>query len=164
VHAVPRIDPHPEPLMAPIPTELPKVNFNDPIDLAILEAQLRFERGESRYRQGFLKQAKEEFDVAVDLILDTGGTYPNDVRLQDELINLVSRVNAMEITALRQGDGFTDPKEEHAAIDDLEHVETFPALIDPKFKQEVEHEVSEITHDLPIEINDRVLGFLDYYQ
>jgi len=49
-------------------------------------------------------------------------------------------------------------------LDDLEHAETFPALIDPKFKKAVEDEVSQVTHDLPIEINDRVLGFLEYYQ
>ena len=156
-----------EPIVAPIPTRLPRVNFNDPIDIAILEAQLRYERGEQLYKDGFLKQAKSEFDGAVDLILDTAGTYPKDLRLRHELTDLVNRINAMELLALREGDGFTDQtdqKEEHAAIDDLEHVETFPTLIDPKLKKEVEEDVSEITHDLPIEINDRVLGFLDYYQ
>jgi membrane-bound lytic murein transglycosylase D len=153
-----------EPLVAAIPRRLPKVDFNDPIDIAILEAQLRFERGEQLYKDGFLKQAKQEFDGAVDLVLDTAGTYPKDLRLRHELTDLVTRINAMELLSLRQGDGFTDQKEEHAAIDDLERVETFPALIDPKLKEEVEETVSEITHDLPIEINDRVLGFLDYYQ
>ena len=161
---LPHIEQHVEPLVAPIPTQLPKVNFNDPIDIAILEAQLRFERGENLYKNGFLKQAKEEFDAAVDLILDTAGTYPKELRLRHELTDLVGRVNTLEIHALREGDGFTDQKEEHAAIDDLERVETFPTLIDPKLKKEVEEDVSEITHDLPIEINDRVLGFLDYYQ
>jgi membrane-bound lytic murein transglycosylase D len=52
----------------------------------------------------------------------------------------------------------------HAAIDDLENVQTFPSLIDPRLKEEVEEDIREITHDLPIEINDRVLGFLAYYQ
>jgi membrane-bound lytic murein transglycosylase D len=155
---------HVEPLFAPIPTRLPKVNFNDPIDIAILEAQLRFERGEQLYKDGFLTQAKQEFDGAVDLILDTAGTYPKDLRLRRELTDLVGHINAMELLAIREGDGFTDQKEEHAAIDDLERVETFPAPIDPKLKKEIEQDVSEITHDLPIEINDRVLGFLDYYQ
>jgi membrane-bound lytic murein transglycosylase D len=161
---LPHIEQHVEPLVAAVPTQLPKVNFNNPIDLAILEAQLRFERGEKFYKDGFLRQAKLEFDAAVDLVLDTAGTYPKDLRLRHELTDLVSRISTMELAALREGDGFTDQKEEHAAIDDLERVETFPALIDPRLKQEVEEDVSEITHDLPIEINDRVLGFLDYYQ
>ena len=161
---IPHIEQHVDPLFAPIPTQLPKINFNDPIDIAILEAQLRFEHGEQLYKDGYLKQAKQEFDGAVDLVLDTAGIYPKDLRLRHELTDLVSRINAMELLALREGDGFTDQKEEHAAIDDLERVETFPTLIDPKLKKEVEEDVSEITHDLPIEINDRVLGFLDFYQ
>jgi len=68
------------------------------------------------------------------------------------------------LAALREGDGLIDETDQPAAIDDLEHVETFPALIDPKLKKTVEEEVQEIAHDLPIEINDRVLGFLAYYQ
>ena len=161
---LPHIDQHVEPVVAAIPAELPRVNFNDPVDLAILEAQLRFERGESLYRQGFLKRAKDEFDGAVDLVLETATAFPKERRLQHELTDLVARINAMELAALREGDGFTDQKEEHAAIDDLEHVETFPALIDPRLKKAVEDDVKEFAHDLPIEINDRVLGFLDYYE
>ena len=46
----------------------------------------------------------------------------------------------------------------------MEHLETFPATIDPGLKKEVEDEIKEISHDLPIEINDRVLGLLNYYQ
>jgi membrane-bound lytic murein transglycosylase D len=162
--SLPRIERHVEPLIAPVPAILPQVNFNDPVDLAVFEAQLRFEKGEELYRNGFLKRAKDEFNGAIDLILETASAYQNEPRLQRELLDLVGRVHAMELAALREGDGFTDQTEEHAAIDDLVHVETFPALIDPKLKETVEDEVKEIAHDLPIEINDRVLGFLEYYQ
>src|SRR5438876_8806595 len=158
------IEQHVEPLVAAIPAELPQISVNDPIDLKILEARLHFERGENLYMQGFLRGAKEEFDRAVDLILDAAQAFPKDARLQRELTDLIARVNAMELAALRQGDGFTDRQEERAAIDDLVRVETFPALIDPKLKKEVEEDVKETSHDLPIEINDRVLGLLDYYQ
>ena len=161
---IPKIEQHVEPLIAAIPSELPQVNFNDPVDLAIFEAQLRFEKGEELYKSGFLKRAKDEFNGAVDVILETAGVYQGEPRLQHELLVLVGRINAMELVAIREGDGFTDQTEEHAAIDDLEHVETFPALIDPKLKKTVEDEVKEVAHDLPIEINDRVLGFLEYYQ
>jgi membrane-bound lytic murein transglycosylase D len=162
--AMPRIEAHPEPLVAEIPSKLTEINFNDPVELAILEARMRFEKGQDLYKQGFLKRAKEEFNGAIDLVLDTSGSYQKEPRLQKELMDLVSKVNAMELAALREGDGFTDQTGQPAAIDDLEHVETFPALIDPRLKQTVEDEVKEVAHDLPIEINDRVLGFLEYYQ
>src|SRR6516162_7195314 len=162
--AMPKVEAHPEPLVAEIPSKLSEINFNDPVVLAILEAQTRFEKGEQLYQQGFLKRAKEEFNGAIDVVLDTAGNYQKEPRLQKELMDLVAKVNAMELSALREGDGFTDQTGQPAAIDDLEHVETFPALIDPRLKQTVEDEVKEVAHDLPIEINDRVLGFLEYYQ
>src|SRR4030095_8272328 len=162
--AMPVIEQHVEPVVAAVPSKLPHLNFNDPIELTILQAQMRFEKGEELYGQGFLRRAKDEFNSAIDLLLETAFDHPNELRLQKELMELVSRVNAMELAALREGDGFTDQTTKPAAIDDLENVENFHALIDPKHKKTVEDKVREIVHDLPIEINDRVLAFLEYYQ
>ena len=161
---VPVIQQHVEPLTASVPAQLQQTDFNDPINQVILQARLRFERGEDLYERGSLKRAKEEFNAAVDLILEKSQANPKDVRLQRELSELVTRVTVMELAALREGDGFTDETDHPAAIDDLEHVETFPTLIDPKLRKAAEEEVQEVAHDLPIEINDRVLGFLEYYQ
>src|SRR5216117_3026217 len=78
---------HVDPLIAAIPAELPQVNFNDSVDLAIIEAQLRFEKGEDLYKNGFLKRAKDEFNGAIDVILETAGTYQKEPRLQHELLD-----------------------------------------------------------------------------
>jgi membrane-bound lytic murein transglycosylase D len=161
---VPVLQQRVEPLTASVPTQLQQTDFNDPINQVILQARLRFERGEDLYERGSLKRAKDEFNAAVDLILEKSQANPKDVRLQRELSELVTRVTVMELAALREGDGFTDETDHPAAIDDLEHVETFPTLIDPKLRKKAEEEVQEVAHDLPIEINDRVLGFLEYYQ
>ena len=136
----------------------------DPVDLVVVEAHSRFQHGEELYKQGLLKNARAEFDGAIDLLLDTSRVYQKDPRLQHEVTDLVSRVYAIELSAIRDGDGLTSQTEQHAAIDDLEHIETLPATIDPELKKEVEDEIKEINHDLPIEINDRVLGLLNYYQ
>jgi soluble lytic murein transglycosylase-like protein len=74
----------------------------------------------------------------------------------------LSPVTAIEAEPV-DGAAAAEQPADHAAIDDLELVETLP-LIDPKFRKAVEDDVSQIAHDLPIEINDRVLGFVDYYQ
>src|SRR5262245_52511395 len=106
--ALPAVEKHVEPLVAAIPSKLPQVNFNDPIELTILQAQMRFEKGEELYGQGFLRRAKDEFNSAIDVLLETAFDYPNEQRLQKELMELVSRVKAKELAALREGDGFTD--------------------------------------------------------
>jgi membrane-bound lytic murein transglycosylase D len=136
----------------------------DPVELVVTQAYSRFQHGEELYKQGFLKNAREEFDGAIDLLLATSRVYPKDPHLERAVTDLVARVYAIELSAIRDGDGLADQNEEHAAIDDLKHVETFPTTIDPELKREVEDDIKDITHDLPIEINDRVLGLLNYYQ
>jgi len=155
--------PRPEATPSPIAATLPNENVVDPIGLAIVESRMRFEKGQSLYRSGFMVRARDEFDGAVDILLDASAKNPQNTRIQRELQDLVTKVHTMEVEAVRNGDGFSAPTGDHAAIDDLQNV-TFPPVIDPKLKQVAEKEVQRDTHDLPIELNDRVLGFMEYYQ
>ena len=155
--------PRPEPVPSKIATVLPYESFVDEVGLAIVEARMRFEKGQELYESGFLNRSKDEFDGAVDILLASSSKNPRNARLQREITDLVTKVHTLELAAIRNGDGFTDQTGEHAAIDDLANV-TFPAAIDPKLKQAAEADVQDLTHDLPIVLNDRVLGFLDYYQ
>jgi membrane-bound lytic murein transglycosylase D len=155
--------PRPEPIEAPVAAVLPSENSVDQIGLAIVESRMRFEKGEDLYKDGFMIRAKNEFDGAVDILLESSAKNPQNLRLQSEMADLVTKVHTLEVAAIRNGDGFTDQIGDHAAIDDLQSV-TFPPVIDPKLKQVAEEEVQSLSHDLPIVLNDRVLGFLEYYQ
>jgi len=155
--------PRPVPAEAPVASVLPSENAVDPVGLAIVESRMRFEKGQDLYQNGFMVRAKDEFDGAVDILLDSSAGNPQNPRLQHELLNLVTKVHSMEVAAIQNGDGFAEPTGDHAAIDDLQNV-TFPPVIDPKLKQVAEEQVETHTHDLPIVVNDRVLGFLEYYQ
>ena len=130
----------------------------------IAEAHSHFDRGTDFYDTGFLRQAKTEFDAAIDILLNSSRTFPRNDRLRTELNDLVARVHEMELTAIKHGDGFADQGGQHAAIDDLNLVPTFPAPIDPKQKEAVEAGIRTAQHDLPIELNGRVLTALDYFQ
>src|SRR5262245_51515229 len=87
---LPTLQRHVEPLSAAVPSQLPQINFNDPVDVAILQTRLRFQRGEQLYKQGLLKRAKEEFNSAVDLLLETSAKHPMQPRLDRELLDLVA--------------------------------------------------------------------------
>src|SRR4029434_760784 len=50
------------------------------------------------------------------------------------------------------------------ARDDLENVRQSPPAIDQNRRDALEAEVRKATHDLPIELNSRVLAALDYFQ
>jgi membrane-bound lytic murein transglycosylase D len=147
----------------PISSEPAGTSQADAVSVAIVEAETRFKHGEELYSQGLLDQAKEEFDRAIDGLLETSSRYPGNDKLEREITDLIGKVHNLEGTAFKEADGFSEQDQEHAAIDDLRNVQTFP-LIDPKFKKEVEEKLAGTPHDLPIEVNDRVLSFLDYYQ
>jgi membrane-bound lytic murein transglycosylase D len=150
---------------AQISSELPKpVPVSpDEVGAVIADARRRFDRGTELYDTGFLKQAKTEFDAAIDILLNSSRSFPRNDRIRSELNNMVARVHEMELTAMKNGDGFTDQGAQRAAIDDLNLVPTFPAPIDPKQKEAVEKGIKDSHHDLPIELNGRVLTALDYF-
>ena len=153
-------------VQAQISTELPPPAPMPPdeVGAVIAEAHSHFERGADFYDTGFLKQAKTEFDAAIDILLNSSRTFPRNDRLRGELSDLVARVHEMELTAMKSGDGFADQGGQHAAIDDLNLVPTFPAPVDPKQKEVVEAGIRTAQHDLPIELNGRVLAALEYFQ
>jgi len=83
---------------------------------------------------------------------DDVGATPAEERL---------RMLALELAANR--DGSTEPPVDRAVIDDLRGIE--PAVpSDPKLKESAQKDVREAVHDLPIELNNRVLALLEYYQ
>jgi membrane-bound lytic murein transglycosylase D len=162
---LPPLPPPAEVVQAEIPVVLPPAPPPpDGVSLAIAEARLHFDRGTGLHDTGFLKQARGEFDAAIDTLLDSARLYPRNERVRRELNEMVARVHEMELTALRSGDGFTNQDGQRAAIDDLTQIPTFPAPIDPKQQQAVEAELRKAMHDLPIELNGRVLSALSYYQ
>jgi membrane-bound lytic murein transglycosylase D len=137
----------------------------DQVGAVIADARGHFDRGTEFYDTGFLKQAKTEFDAAIDILLNSSRTFPRNDRVRGELNDLVARIHEMELEAIRNGDGFTDQGGQHAAIDDLNLVPTFPApVVDPKQKEAVEAGIRTAKHDLPIELNGRVLAALDYFE
>jgi membrane-bound lytic murein transglycosylase D len=151
---------------ADISTQLPPSQPAPPDEVGnvIKEARSHFDKGTELYDTGYLKQARIEFDSAVDTLLSSSRSYPGNERIRNELNTLVARINEMEMAAIRNGDGFTDQDGQHAAIDDLDLVPTFPAPIDPKQREAVEAGVRAVKHDLPIELNGRVLTAVDYFQ
>lgn len=153
----------PSPPDIPAPP-LPARAAVDRVGLAIVEAQMRFDRGNELHAAGFLSNAKEEFDAALDTLLQASTANPRNARLEFAISDLVARVYALELTAIRRGDGFTNQHGERAAIDDLRNVETFPSTVDPKTRKDAEATVLGSRHDLPITINNRVLGILSYYE
>jgi membrane-bound lytic murein transglycosylase D len=123
-------------------------------------------RVEDSYRSGLnnyganrLDAARLDFDVAVDTMLSSGMDLKNDPVLADEFDSLLSRINALELVALKQGNGFS-PKVEAAPAENAAEV-TFVA--NPALVGKVTQELKLTQSDLPLMVNEYVAGWIDAY-
>src|SRR6202165_1186252 len=139
-------------LLPPIPTDK---------DYLIQKVQEKFVSGEQNYKAGHLEAARKDFDEAVDWILESGYDPESDPKLSELFHHVVDTVNTYELQAFRAGDGFSEAPAVPAPIDEVAEM-TFP--VDPRLKERAEQAAKNISHDLPLTVNDEVLSFLNFFQ
>ncbi len=147
---------------APLPRTTPPP---DPITTLIESSQRYFAAGERELKMGHLDRARVEFDRAVDILLESPNGARSDARLREHFDRLIDRITAYEVTALAQGDGFTEKLSEPASIDELLKIATFakPAA-GPTTEEAVKADLAATKHDVPIPQNDRVLAYVELFQ
>jgi membrane-bound lytic murein transglycosylase D len=162
-NAKPQVQPDPVPASQPAPAD--PVPVPDPIDDLIATSQKHFETGERELNLGHLQRARTEFDRSVDVMLESPYGARADARMREHFDRLVDRINAHEVTALGQGDGFVEKKYEPASIDELLKIATFPKPdADPQTTEAVKQDLASTQHDIPIAQNKRVLSYVELFQ
>ncbi len=138
----------------------PKPQPADPADALVAEVEKLYEAGQTNYQAGHLEAAKAKFDQAFNTLLSSNLDIRSNERLEQEFDKLIDAVHELEMAALKQGDGFTEPRSEPAPIDEANDV-TFP--VDPNIKAQAEIEVKATKSDLPLVMNDQVASFINYF-
>ena len=133
---------------------------NDAVAELIAQVEKEYQAGQANYQAGHLEAAKQNFDNAFNLLLSGPVEISADERLQKEFEKLLDGVNGLELTALQEGDGFTEQKSEPAPIDQANEV-TFP--VDPNVKAKAAEEVNATHSDLPLVMNDTVAAYINYF-
>jgi len=158
--------PAPAPAQAkPAAPQPPPPAPSDPISTLIATSEQHFRAGEREFKVGHLERARQEFDRAVEVLLESPFGARTEPRLREHFDRLVDRINAHELTALAQGDGFSEKKYEPASIDELLKIATFatpPANADTE--KAVKDDLAATEHDIPIPQNDRVLSYVELFQ
>src|SRR5579871_3764708 len=132
----------------------------DPAEALIAQVEKLYAAGQANYQAGHLEAAKASFDQAFNTLLSSNLEVRGDERLEREFDKLVDAVHDLEMAALKQGDGFSEPRSEPAPIDEANDV-TFP--VDPNIKAKAEAEIKVIKSDLPLVMNDYVASFINYF-
>ncbi|HUE90378.1 MAG TPA: LysM peptidoglycan-binding domain-containing protein [Vicinamibacterales bacterium] len=137
----------------------------DPVRDLLASSDRLFEDGRHQLSLGHLAQAKSAFNASLELILASPEVTRSDARVREHLDRLVDRIAALELTALATGDGFTEQAAEPASIDQLLAISTFDTSPPTAATTEnVEADLRETTHDLPIPLNERVLRYVELFQ
>jgi membrane-bound lytic murein transglycosylase D len=127
----------------------------------IARVEHKFASGEQNYKAGHLEAARKDFDEAVDQMLESGYDLNADPKLSELFHRVVDTVYADELQAFRAGDGFQEAPAVPAPIDEVAEM-TFP--VDPRLKERAEEASKNLSHDLPLTVNDEVLSFLNFFQ
>ncbi len=127
--------------------------------LLINQVEKNYRSGVDNYRAGRLDAARADFDLAVDTMLTSGMDLKGDPQLADEFDHLLNAVNALEMDALKQGNGLS-PAIEAAPLEAADEV-TFPP--NPELTAKLTAELKTTKSDFPLVVNDYVAGFISYF-
>jgi membrane-bound lytic murein transglycosylase D len=139
------------------------VPVSDPVADLIAESSRHFESGQSELQLGHLEMARAEFNRALEVLLESPYGARSEPRIREHFDRLVERISAFEVTALAQGDGFTEKKYEPATIDDLLAMSTFQPDPSAQTKDAVAADLEATNYDIDIPLNARVLSFVELF-
>jgi len=113
------------------------------------------------YRSGNLEGAKEQFDQAVEKMLESNLDLKGEDRLSSEFDKLVEDVYDAEAAALERGDTLSPHNYAPSPLDSFTGL-TFP--VNPKIQERARQELKLVRSDLPLVSNEYVDGVLTYLQ
>lgn len=129
-------------------------------ELLIREAEAHFQAGRRAYQEGDLEAARVRFDQAVDVLLAAPERLPERARLQKKLEELVEVIHRMDVAGLGAGDTAPEPGFQKPPFEELPPL-TFP--VDPELKHRVLEQVRATASQLPLEVNEAVLAYVQYF-
>jgi membrane-bound lytic murein transglycosylase D len=144
----------------PASTQTPQQETPDPVPAIIAEAEKAYETGQTDYKAGHMDAAKQDFNHAVDVLMQGPVDIKSDDRLQAEFDKITDEINKLETEAFKEGDGFAEQQAEPAPIDEANQV-TVEA--DPKLVAKAQADLKNTRSDLPLMINDYVAGYINYF-
>ena len=133
----------------------------DPIDRLIAEADRLYATGVKDYSAGNPDKARQDFDEALALLLQSEIDLASNDRLRSEFEKLAENIHSLEVAAVERGDVLSEQRYEPAPIEAFSGL-TFP--VDPKVRERVQQEIGSVTSDLPLVSNDIVDGVITYLQ
>jgi len=141
--------------------ESPQIPRRTRGDELVEEAERHFAAGKQAYETGHFAAARQEFDLAIDSMLDASDQNPADRQAYDRRMDqLVDAIHSFDLAALGASDSSEEGRFDKAPLEDILQM-TFP--VDPKIKGQVLEQVAATVSQLPLSVTDAVLGYVNYF-
>jgi membrane-bound lytic murein transglycosylase D len=112
------------------------------------------------YEQGDEPGARREFDRAVDVLLAAPESASLRQTLDKKLEDLVDQIHRLDLAGMGSADTASEPVFEKPPLEDIPEF-TFP--VDPKLKDKVAEELKATASQLPLQLTDPVLSYINYF-
>jgi membrane-bound lytic murein transglycosylase D len=137
--------------LTPLPT---------PSDLLISRAEDAFHKGKRYYQSGDKERARKQFDRAVDLMFEASENPTDRQAFERKFEETVDGIERYDLAGMGPALNVETPRFEKSPLEDILEM-TFP--VDPKLKTKVKEELQATVSQLPLAMNDAVLGFINFF-
>src|SRR5439155_10376691 len=131
-----------------------------PSDLSMVKADEAYQRGRRSYQAGDKERARKQFDRSIDLLFEASEKPTNRQAFERKFEETVEAINRYDLAGLGPAVNVEAPRFEKSPLEDILEM-TFP--VDPKLKTKVREEVRATVSQLPLSVNDAVLGFIHFF-
>ncbi len=146
------------PILLAANTSLPRKTNADSL---LFRAEQSFERGKRLYQANDIAGARREFDSAIDAILEASAENPSEsMDYSRRLDQMADAIHRFDLAGMGASAAVEEGKFEKAPNEDI-LVMTFP--VDPKLKDRVREQLAATVSQLPLTVNDTVLGYINYF-
>jgi membrane-bound lytic murein transglycosylase D len=127
---------------------------------ALDECQQHFDNGQALLDANNVEGARKEFDLAVEALMDLPENLPDRAALERRAEEIIRRIHRYDLEALGAGASPEGLLFTQSPLDELLDL-TFP--VDPSLKNKVLESVRAASSELPLEVNDTVVSYINYF-
>src|ERR1700683_121556 len=136
----------------------PPMASSDPVGDLIAHVEEDFQAGLDAYQLGHTEVAKQDFDNAVNILLESSLDVRSDDRLEKEFDWIVDRINHLDVGSMESDSDAQ--KSEPAPIDETNGI---TPSADAKVIAKAQAEIKSTHSDLPLMMTDQVAGYISYF-
>lgn len=127
---------------------------------AVNFAETHFQKGKGFYHSGELDAARREFDLAVEKLMNGLDCPEARAAVERRMERMVEAIHHYDVEGLGAGVDPDQPGFDKSPLEEILEM-TFP--IDPKLKNKVKEELAATVSQLPLDLNDAVLSYVNYF-